>query len=374
MKNNNVIADSNFSNNNPVKERTMPENNPNLTPKAEEQEYILRSDFQNMFMVKTPEQYEVLKLAIRNDGILNSFVVWEEKNILLDGHTRHQICVELEAEGNKIEKPPIQKMSFENDKQAKMWMIVNQLSRRKASSYQRILAALQYQELYAQRGKANQRTAGKKALSQNFVKVDTDKNLAQLAGTNHETLRQARKIRDKATPDEIAKLCNDKISIHSIYKKYAAEERIAKSIPKSNKKSNGGTMPNNETAKQEEDSATDDVIDVDWECEQQRNLEACSDADATAPNVSLLSYEGENTKRNKTIGEIMNEALDSLDEFLKSSTQEDRIKELESIDKWKLRLQNHYNAITNELEQSRKQNEIHETTQTTDQATKAKTA
>ena len=189
--------------------------------------YIIHPDFQKMFPEKSQEEYDALKELIRRDKVIRDpFVILGGNGILLDGHTRDKICEELQSEGIML-KPPIVKMSFRNDEEAKRWVIQNQYARRNLNTYQRIVFALQHEEKIAEKGKANLKTAGKSP-SQDFVKVDTDKELAKLACTNHEMVRRVKRILEKATDADKEALEKEDVKINKIYKKYFPSSKKTK--------------------------------------------------------------------------------------------------------------------------------------------------
>ena len=191
-----------------------------------EAKYIVHEDFAGVFPI-SPEQYAELKEDIRANGVRDKLIVWNEQNMLLDGHTRDKICKEL---GITIDQSLIHRMSFDSEEQAKAWMLHNQFSRRNMTPYQRIVAALQFKKFYAKLGKANQGAAGK-SLSQNFGKVNTDSELAKLAGSNPETVRQVRKILGEATQKELRALYNMETTIHKVYRKYFPPSKGTPKVP-----------------------------------------------------------------------------------------------------------------------------------------------
>ena len=77
-------------------EQAMSENATTLQQQIEGQEYIIDPEFRDLFPQKTREQYEELKETICAAGeFRDPLVVWDEMNILADGHGRDQIYTEL---------------------------------------------------------------------------------------------------------------------------------------------------------------------------------------------------------------------------------------------------------------------------------------
>ena len=217
----NVNNNVDINNLNPMKEQTMTyiETKPEQTAK---QEYIIDPEFQGMLPPKTPEQYEALKEAIRSDSkVRDPVVVWDEKNILLDGHHRHQVCEELGI------TPPIVRMSFANRDEAKMWVLENQLDRRNLKTFQQIEVALKLKGFYTAKAKVNQRAG----VSLNSVKgIDTNKEVAKRADVSADTVRKAERILEKADEAEVAEAINalrrGAKSIDSVYQQYCVKKKM----------------------------------------------------------------------------------------------------------------------------------------------------
>ena len=166
--------------------------------------YTIDTEFQTMFDKKTQEEHENLKEAIRNDGIREPLTVWKETGNLVDGHGRDEVCLELGI------TPPICYLSFDNREHAKLWVVKNQRNRRNQNRFQKIEAALQFNDFFAAKAKENQLAgtalqpaelvdADKEVsvgdLPQTFVEgVETNKEIAKLASTNHEAVRRVKHI------------------------------------------------------------------------------------------------------------------------------------------------------------------------------------
>ncbi len=70
------------------------------------------------------EEYKRLETSIKEEGLRDALVVWEEQDILLDGHNRYKICNEW-GETLKFEY-----VSLGSEAEARKWIINNQLGRR----------------------------------------------------------------------------------------------------------------------------------------------------------------------------------------------------------------------------------------------------
>ena len=256
---------------NPVEEQALPE----VAQQTMEQEYIIDHEFRHMLLPKTQEQHEALKETIRADGkVRDSLVVWDEENILIDGHGREQICKEL-----GIALPPIVRLSFASRDDAKMWVLRNQLTRRNLHPFQQIEAAVKFKELFAAKARANQQ-GGVPLKSGEGIEVG--KELAKLVGVSPDTVRKVERILEKASPEEKDALRNGDagISINSVYRKHCAEK---KSVPPSAP----NATPRNDAVGNQQDDKT---------------LEATQEPTAPSanpPETSNLTDEGLNDWLNK---------------------------------------------------------------------------
>jgi ParB-like chromosome segregation protein Spo0J len=68
-----------------------------------------------------------LEESIKKHGCLNPLVIWQEKDILLDGHARHEICTRLGIPYSVWFK------SLPSRPHAKKWILEEQLNRRNLS-------------------------------------------------------------------------------------------------------------------------------------------------------------------------------------------------------------------------------------------------
>ena len=190
-----------------------------VTYEIDGQRYNVDLEFKNMFWAKTAEQHEALKEAIRTEGVRNDLVVWDEEDLLVDGHGRLKICVELDI------KPPVHRMSFASREHVKMWIVHNQIIQRNLNVFQRVESVLQFNDFFAAKAKANQSAAGGAVSQICGEPVDTNKELGKLSGTNAEMVRKVKNILKKASQNELEALRRDEVKINSVYTKYVGKKK-----------------------------------------------------------------------------------------------------------------------------------------------------
>ena len=88
--------------------------------------------FQSLFPPLSKDELGGLRESLVAEGCREPLYVWEETNILLDGHNRFELC---EAEGIEYE---IVYKQFPNTESAMSWVILNQLARRNMDPKNRV--------------------------------------------------------------------------------------------------------------------------------------------------------------------------------------------------------------------------------------------
>ena len=158
-------------------------------------------EFKALIPPLLPEERKGLEESILKEGCRDALVVWKGHNILVDGHNRYEICT---AHGKPFETV---EMEFASRDDAMVWIIDNQFSRRNLTPFARGELALKRKHIIAAKAKENQACGqGGVLLSQNSVKasekIDTQKELAKIAGVSHDTIARVEKIVQKA-PEEV---------------------------------------------------------------------------------------------------------------------------------------------------------------------------
>jgi hypothetical protein len=129
----------------------------------------------------TTEEFRQLEENLLADGCCNPLIVWEEEQVILDGHHRFEIC---ERHGMKYNT---QELSLPSLDAAKMWMITHQLGRRNLTHEQMSYFRGKQYELQKRVGfKGNQHTTASGKICQ---KHDTAQALAVQHHVAEKTIR-----------------------------------------------------------------------------------------------------------------------------------------------------------------------------------------
>lgn len=163
------------------------------------------------------EEYSQLEENLLENGIREAISIWGDT--IVDGHNRYEI-----AQKHTLDYTTIS-YDFESESTAVLWIIKNQLGRRNLSAYDRSILALKLKPVIAEQAKINQIEAGG-AVPQKSVKapLDTQKELAGIAGVSHDTIAKVEKIEQLATPEVKAQLKSGDISINKAYQDIKRQE------------------------------------------------------------------------------------------------------------------------------------------------------
>ncbi len=173
-------------------------------------------EFKSLIPPLTTEEYAGLEESILSEGCRDALITWN--GILIDGHNRFEICTKHGIPFGTTEK------NFDSREDVIIWIIRNQFGRRNLPAYERARLALRLKPVIAERAKENQ---GKRTdISQNSVKsLDTQKELATVAGVSHDTIAKVEKIEAVARPEIKEQLKTGSISINQAYQAVKREEK-----------------------------------------------------------------------------------------------------------------------------------------------------
>lgn len=169
----------------------------------------INDTYKNLIPALSADEHSQLEANILQDGIREPLVLWGDT--LIDGHNRYEI-----AQKHGLHYKTVQK-EFANETEAREWIIRNQFGRRNISAYDRARLALQLKPIIAEKAEQNLHLSQGQGVkgSQNSVKViDTQKELAKVAGVSHDTIAKVEKIEQTAPEIIRNELRRDNISIN----------------------------------------------------------------------------------------------------------------------------------------------------------------
>lgn len=174
-------------------------------------------EFKSLIPALTEDERNGLEASLKAEGCRDALVLWGD--ILIDGHNRYEICTQYGIPFQTVQK------DFDSREDVIQWIILNQFGRRNLPMYERARLALRLKPVISAKAKERQAEYhGNQydGLSQNSVEVqkpiDTQKELAKVAGVSHDTIAKVEKIEAQATPEVKEQLRTGEISINQAYK------------------------------------------------------------------------------------------------------------------------------------------------------------
>lgn len=187
---------------------------------------IIDDEFKNLIPPLTDEEYKGLEDSIVKEGCRDALILWG--NTLIDGHNRYEICTKHNIPFKTVEH------NFDSRQAVIEWIILNQFGRRNLPAHERARLALRLKPVIAEKAKDRQKCGqGGVLLSQNSVEaksVDTQKEIAKVAGVSHDTIAKVETIEHKAPEPVVMASRKGDISVNSAYEVTKLEPQEQKEI------------------------------------------------------------------------------------------------------------------------------------------------
>ena len=183
------------------------------------------TEFQKVIRPLSTKENNDLEEGLKLNGCTHALIVWN--NVLIDGHHRYAIC-------KKHEIPfKTENIDFDSRNEAKIWIIKNQLGRRNISKYDKVVLTLKLKDMIHDLA-LKQQMRKPKSVSQNSVKqkIDTQKELAKMADTSHDTIMKIEKIENNASEETKQKIRDNEMSINKAYEEIRRNEKTKEMINK----------------------------------------------------------------------------------------------------------------------------------------------
>jgi hypothetical protein len=173
------------------------------------------NEFKSLIPPLSDEEYRQLEENCIKDGIRDPLVVWHVPNgddILVDGHNRFEISAKHGGIPFQIKR-----MTFSLREDVIRWIILNQFGRRNLSAYDRSILALKLKPIVAEQAKKNQIASGGAVPQKSVKPIDTQKELAKVAGVSHDTIHKVEVIQNSGDKKLIEDVRNGETSINKAY-------------------------------------------------------------------------------------------------------------------------------------------------------------
>jgi len=186
-------------------------------------------EFKALMPPLTDEEYSQLEQNILRRKCYDPIVLWD--GTIVDGFNRFCICVEHGLEFK------VEEMHFDSRKDAKIWIIQNQLGRRNLCDAARIELALCKADLLREKAKENLKRGGNPLVKRPKLNpeesIDVRKAIAEEAGVGAKTLGRYMQIKESATPELLAKVSTGEIKIGTAHRMLPSE--IEKQLKRADK-------------------------------------------------------------------------------------------------------------------------------------------
>lgn len=189
------------------------------------------AEFENLCPPLTKEEFSQLEKNILEEGECHDPIcLWN--GLIVDGHNRWRIIQSHPDIGYETRE-----MVFLSRNDAMAWIIRNQLGRRNLPNYERARLALRLKETIAAEAKAKQESTLKQNSSVNQKsdernELNTNKELAKVAGVSHDTIHKVDVIEQKAPEEVKDQLRRGEVSINKAYNEIRDAEKVQPCVEK----------------------------------------------------------------------------------------------------------------------------------------------
>ena len=189
-------------------------------------ELEVNETFERIMPPLKEDELERLTQKLMEDGCRDALVVWN--GVIVDGHNRYRICREKGIPFTYIER------DFEDEADAKRWIIDNQLGRRNVPDYIKCERVLPLEDELKALAKRRQMRKSSESVPPTLAEQkngDVRDEMAHMAGVSHGTFDKAKKLIDGADEETKEKLRKGEISIHRAYTKLMGKDNPPKTNP-----------------------------------------------------------------------------------------------------------------------------------------------
>jgi phage N-6-adenine-methyltransferase len=191
------------------------------------------SEFKNLIPPLSSEERQGLESSLLKEGCRDALVLWGE--ILVDGHNRYEICTQHDIPFKTVQR------EFKSRDEVIEWIILNQFGRRNLPAHERARLALRLKPVIADRAKENKVEAANKMnvnvgnnvsteICENVKPIDTQKELAKIAGVSHDTIAKVERIEEEAPEPVVTASRQGQISVNAAYQVTKLEQEEQEEI------------------------------------------------------------------------------------------------------------------------------------------------
>lgn len=174
-------------------------------------EIVIRPDIRDLLPPLDQDAVDGLKESLQKHGFRGKLTTCklDDQNVLLDGHYRYDLCIELGIPFDAEE------IVLSNETEAKIWRIKDQRNKRNLNESQKAMLALELEAFYAEQAKETQgtRTDLGQTLDQSMSGRAAER-AAKDMGISHGTVSYAKSVSNNGIPEliELVKSGNAPVS------------------------------------------------------------------------------------------------------------------------------------------------------------------
>jgi hypothetical protein len=197
--------------------------------------------FQALIPPLAEEERDQLEKCLVAYGCTDPIVLWNQGNVILDGHNRFEIC-----ERRGIPYQTVVLDDLQNENEAIYWIVMRQFGRRNLNAYQRAELATALVPVLRELAKQNLIEAAKKTNEQkekitglailpnpSIKKINVREKVAELSKVSDGTMGKINAIQKEATEEVKQALREGKTTIHAEAQKIKAKKKKAANKEKS---------------------------------------------------------------------------------------------------------------------------------------------
>lgn len=161
----------------------------------------------------TAEEFQQLKENIFRDGCRDALVTWN--STIIDGHNRYKICDENDIPFKITAK------NFDDRSEAIEWIIRNQFGRRNLQVYAKAELVFRLEDIIRVRAKEKMTSTLKQNTanlnSEKRETINTDKELAKIAGVSADSIWKSRVIKNEGDEDLKNRVRKGELSLNKAF-------------------------------------------------------------------------------------------------------------------------------------------------------------
>ena len=183
------------------------------------------SEFKNLIPPLSSEERQGLESSLLKEGCRDALVLWGD--ILIDGHNRYEICTKHNIPYKTVQR------EFGSREAVIEWIILNQFGRRNLPAHERARLALRLKPVIAEKAKQNLVThteTGYQGLQNSVKAVNTQSELAKVAGVSHDTIAKVERIEEEAPEPVVTASRQGQISVNAAYQVTKLEQEEQEEI------------------------------------------------------------------------------------------------------------------------------------------------